>query len=206
MDKDIYQIKIKLLHSSPPIWRRILVPSKTKMPNIHKIIQTAMGWENAHLHSFRKGTEVYSPHTLYDDFGIDYKNIKLSDLLVIEKNKLLYEYDFGDGWMHEILLEKILPIDPLLKYPVCIAGKLNCPPEDCGGVYQYNHLVALSKASQKEEKTDVNKEDNVEDNDEEYDDFIEWLDEDFRPEFFDIDAVNKYLLMRNYGCSTFGPF
>ena len=57
---------------------------------------------------------------------------KISDFFTLENKKAYYEYDFGDFWGHKIVLEKILPVDPKVKYPRCIAGKRACPPEDCG--------------------------------------------------------------------------
>ena len=195
MEKQIYQIKIALKNSKPKIWRRLLIPSDLKLSDLHKVIQSSMGWTNSHLHQFIKNKTIYSKKNLNDDdlgfFAriVDYKKLKISDLLVNEKEKIVYEYDFGDSWNHDITLEKILPVVKSVKYPVCIAGKMHCPPEDCGGVWGYENLLEILKNPQHEE----------------YEDMIEWLEDDeYDPEEFDIEEVNELLLMKSYGC--FEPF
>src|SRR5271157_583998 len=131
---DAYQLKISLNHIKPVIWRRFVVDSDIKLPDLHKVIQTVMGWYNSHLHQFRINKQSYS---LPDEDElmefIDYRKIKLNSLITNEKQKFYYDYDFGDGWEHTIILEKIIQKDKDIKYPVCIDGKRKCPPEDCGG-------------------------------------------------------------------------
>ena len=189
MTNNIYQIQIALKEFKPKIWRRILVPSDLLLSDFHKIIQTTMGWTNSHLHEFNKDKLSYLKKSdndlMWDDrYQIDYKGIKISDLLKDEKKKIFYEYDFGDGWSHEILLEKILPVDNKIKYPVCIKGKMNCPPEDCGGVWGYSDMLEILSQP----------------NHEEHEEFIEAYGDDFDPEYFDKDEVNELLREKNYGC------
>ncbi|MEZ4879351.1 MAG: plasmid pRiA4b ORF-3 family protein [Chitinophagales bacterium] len=137
MPKQIYQIQIALVGFKPKIWRRILVPSDLLLSDFHLIIQTTMGWYNCHLHHFIKNKTFYSIKVPEDDFfwndseDIDYKakKLKIADLLKTIKDKIKYEYDFGDSWEHDIILENILPFDDKVKYPVCIKGKMNCPPK-----------------------------------------------------------------------------
>jgi preprotein translocase subunit Sss1 len=188
MTKKIYQIQVALKDFSPRIWRRILVPSDLLLSDFHLIIQTAMGWEDSHLHQFIKNETFYTVRMKDDDFwddmnNVDYKKMKISDLLIKEKDKIDYEYDFGDGWMHDITLEKILAPDDKIKYPVCLAGKMNCPPEDCGGVWGYSAILKILKKPDHEE----------------YENYIEWLGEKFDPEYFNIDKVNKLLRKKGYG-------
>ena len=194
MTKQIYQIQIALQGFKPKIWRRVLIPSDLMLGDVHKIIQTAMGWENGHLHQFIKDKKFYTFTPDGEDEwsmkgSTDYKKkrIRLSDLLVAEKDNMVYEYDFGDGWHHDIILEKILPVDPTIKYPVCTAGKMNCPPEDSGGVWGYAEMLEIVKNPKHEQ----------------YEDYNEWLGEDFDPEFFDMDEVNEVLKEKNYGCYEF---
>ena len=136
----IYQLHISLIGSKPKIWRRVLIQSDMLLSDFHKVIQTSMGWTNSHLHLFNKSEVCYSEKTpgdyTWEEMGhVDYQGIKVSDLLTHEEEKILYEYDYGDGWKHDIILEKILPGEGNeLEKPICIAGKMNCPPEDCGGV------------------------------------------------------------------------
>ncbi|MBN1338182.1 MAG: plasmid pRiA4b ORF-3 family protein [Bacteroidales bacterium] len=180
----IYQIKISLNGSNPAIWRRLLIPSDNFLKDFHNIIQIAMGWEDAHLHQFVKegifyGIKYPDDDWWEDEINVDYKKKKLrvADLLKVEKEKIIYEYDFGDSWMHEILLEKILPADKDFKHPVCTGGKMNCPPEDCGGVWGYAEMLEILKQPDHEE----------------YENYLEWLGTDFDPGYFDMDEINRTL-------------
>ena len=185
MAKEIYQVLISLKGFTPEIWRRIQIYSDTLLPDLHRIIQTTMGWTNSHLHQFIKDRRFYSEPSPEDEMdSIDYRKIKVLDLLKKEKDKIIYEYDFGDGWEHEVLLEKILPIDLTSKYPVCLAGKMNCPPEDCGGVWGYSDMLAVLKDKSHEE----------------YESYIHWLGGDFDPTGFDLDMINKMLKRKDFGC------
>jgi hypothetical protein len=127
-----YVLKVTLQYTKPPIWRRIVVPDNFTFNLLHKTIQVAMGWENAHLHEFFDGKR-----------GKNYKGKTLiSKFFQAElKKKLTYTYDLGDSWRHVVLLEKVNPFDPAKSYPQCIGGKLACPPEDCGGVVSFEMLV-----------------------------------------------------------------
>ncbi|MGB4204426.1 MAG: plasmid pRiA4b ORF-3 family protein [Bacteroidales bacterium] len=189
MAHKIYQIQISLKGSKPKIWRRLLVPSDLLLSDFHKIIQTTMGWTNSHLHQFIKNGIFYTKRMVDDDIwggmsDVDYKEIKISDLLKSEKEKIIYEYDFGDGWEHDIILEKILPVDNKINYPICVGGKMNCPPEDCGGIWGYFDLLDILKNP----------------DDEEYENYIEWLGEEFDPEYFNKDEINELLNKTDYGC------
>src|SRR5690606_16718125 len=62
----LYQFKITLLESQPPIWRRIQVKNCT-LDKFHEHIQTAMGWANSHLHQFEIDGERYGDPELLDD-------------------------------------------------------------------------------------------------------------------------------------------
>ena len=141
-----------------------------------------MGWTNSHLHSFSIGKKHYMEILQDDiDFGdnpnvVDSDGIKLNDILKSAKTKMAYEYDFGDGWMHEIILEKILPFDEKAKLPICLAGEMNCPPENCGGVYGYSNFLSIRQNP----------------NHEEYEDVMEWLGEDFDPDYFNVDEKNAW--------------
>lgn len=182
MTKKIFQIQIALKGFKPKIWRRILIPSDLLLSDFHVIIQKTMGWINSHLHQFIKNRTFYTLRMQDDDLwdemdNVDYEKIKVSDLLKKEKEKIVYEYDFGDGWEHDIILEKILPIDNNSKYPICLTGKMNCPPEDCGGVWGYSDMLKVLKDPE----------------DEEYDSYAEWLGEEFDPEYFDENEVNELL-------------
>ena len=177
MEKQIYQVQIVLKNSKPKIWRRVLVKSDVFLADFHEIIQVAMGWTDSHMHQFEKNRTFYAPKEFELEESKDYRKVHLHTLLNREKEKIQYEYDFGDGWKHEIILEKLLPFSESEKLPVCTGGKGNCPPEDCGGVWGYAELLEIiSNPGHKE-----------------YQDMMEWIGEDFDPEYFDIDEINKML-------------
>lgn len=143
-----YQFKITLLEIEPPIWRRIQVGDCT-LDRLHENIQTSMGWTNSHLHHFRIGTTLYGdPFLMQENFGdLQYKDstrTMLSDILPEGGRtfRFQYEYDFGDGWLHEVLFEGRKPAEPGKRYPLCLEGARACPPEDVGGVWGYAEFLA----------------------------------------------------------------
>jgi hypothetical protein len=142
----LYRLKITLHDCKPPIWRRIVVRADMKLDRLHRVIQTAMGWSDCHLHQFVVGRVFYGvPDREGDDFGTETLNEKrytVADLAPVAKRKFIYEYDFGDSWEHEVLVEQILPPDADFKHPVCLAGANASPPEDCGGIPGYYDLLA----------------------------------------------------------------
>ena len=115
---------------------------------------------------------------------MDYKKIKVSDLLQKENDRMIYEYDFGDGWEHEVILEKIIPSENKIIYPQCIDGKMNCPPEDCGGIGGFENMLYVLKNP----------------DDEEYEGYIEWLGDDYDHAYFNVNETNEDLKLKNYGC------
>jgi tetratricopeptide (TPR) repeat protein len=179
--KAIYQLKVTLRGSKPPIWRRLLVPADTKLSKLHDILQTAMGWTDSHLHMFGvRDTHYGIPNPDDWDEVLDERKVTLAEVLPRERAKLVYEYDFGDGWEHDVLVEKVLDAEPGVKYPACVAGKRACPPEDCGGVWGYANLVEA-----------VNDPEHPE-----HDEMLEWLGGGFDPEAFDVERVSRALQRR----------
>lgn len=179
-DTTIYQIKVTLQHTRPPIWRRILVTSDTTLAYLHHILQIVMGWKDSHLHQFTIREEYYSeyPEYLSDNGDIyDAADFTLAQVVVGENDKLIYEYDFGDSWEHTILIEKIIPPEPGKSYPVCIKGKRACPPEDVGGVWGYEQLIEAVLNPSNPRHDEIN----------------EWYGGDFEPELFNLEAVNSEL-------------
>ena len=143
----VYRFKITLKDTRPPIWRRIETKDVT-LEKLHELTQTAMGWTNSHLHQFEIGDTRYTdPRFMehaFDDFGaISYAGVRVSDLASQHGTKLQidYEYDFGDGWQHSIVLEKVTDAEPGVRYPRCIDGDRACPPEDVGGVWGFADFV-----------------------------------------------------------------
>lgn len=138
------QFKIKLLEvQDPEVWRQILVPSQFTFHQFHHIIQEAFGWEDCHLYEFRPKGRGVSPIiglTGFDEYEviIESREVLLSEVFINPRQKYIYNYDFGDGWSHEITLEKMTDNKSLLAD--CIGGKGICPPEDCGGPYGFKDM------------------------------------------------------------------
>lgn len=151
-DVPIYRIKVVLLGGKPPVWRLLQVPGDARLDWLHAVLQVAIGWTNSHLHMFRVGAGIYSS-TANDFFQsggapetFDERKFTLRQIAPSEQNSFLYEYDFGDSWMHEITVDKILPPDPAAATTaLCLDGARACPPEDCGGVWGYGELLKILK-------------------------------------------------------------
>jgi Plasmid pRiA4b ORF-3-like protein len=131
---------------NPAVWRRVIVPGRYTFFRFHRVIQAAFGWENAHLFQFSPkgwGSEPAIGLLLEDDEmnTQDCKKIKLSQIFSKPQQSYTYIYDFGDNWLHRILLEKV--IDENLERAVLVEGEGVCPPEDCGGVWGYEELKAV---------------------------------------------------------------
>ena len=157
----LYRIKITLLGTKPPVWRQILVPDDT-LDELHGHVQTAMGWTNSHLHQFRVGDALYGdPDLMAENFGElgyqDSTTTRLSDLVPKGRKKLrfIYEYDFGDSWEHELVVEAVVPADARVKCPACVDGRRACPPEDVGGVWGYaDFLDAIRNPAHEQHERD----------------------------------------------------
>ncbi len=182
----IYQLKVTLYGLRPHIWRRILVPSDLRLSELHPILQVCMGWTDCHLHCFKLGRITYQPRLEFgpDDpyseldlvgESLDSASIRLSEALRTTSSRMEYFYDFGDRWQHKILLEKILPVDPEVSYPICVKGVGACPPEDIGGLWGYTELLSRLGDDDFEEE------------------YGELVGPNFDPDFFDLEGVNKRL-------------
>lgn len=175
----VYQLKVSLNGVRPPIWRRLLISSATDLAELHDIIQIAMGWTDSHLHQFIAGGKRYGePDPEFDDERIDEFGVPIGSLLKKEKQSIVYEYDFGDGWEHKVTLERILPSESVEDVPKFIGGRRGCPPEDVGGVYGYTSFLPVYGDEAHPE----------------HEEMVEWAGEYFDPERFDLAEVNEVLV------------
>jgi hypothetical protein len=139
----IVQIKIKLLGvSKPPVWRRLQLPAGTRLDHLHDIIIAAFGWQDYHMHVFTSGPEEFGEPNPELEFN-DERRVSLGQLIGGIGDRLRYTYDFGDNWEHEIVVEDLLDPDPDTHYPMLVAAKGACPPEDCGGPWGYADLKEI---------------------------------------------------------------
>ena len=182
--QNIYQIKVTLLGTKPPIWRRLLVPASMTLAKLHHVLQTAMGWAGGHMHEFRTADRHFGiPDPEDRSMGMpnveNERTVRLSKVLWRPGAKLIYTYDFGDNWEHAVVLEKLLPTPPGLdiEYPICIDGKLGCPPDDCGGIPGYYELIEALADPEHERHEEIS----------------EWISEDFDPQAFSVENVNRML-------------
>ena len=173
------QLKVTLQYIRPPIWRRIVVANNVSLGYLHWVIQKTMGWDNDHMHAFYFGQIEYAGPETADDCGVlcD-EDFSLHQVIKRRGQRFTYEYDFGDGWRHEILVEKIESADSQTSLPRCLKGARACPREDCGGVPGYAAMLE-AKRHPTEERLSY------------------WGDPswvlDFDPEHFDLPAINQLL-------------
>ena len=175
----IVSLKVTLRGTKPPIWRRLLMPDTMTLDDLHQAIQAAMGWDDCHLHAFDIDGRQYGDRQTVDDVA-DENRLTLKGLLKSGVARFAYTYDFGDNWEHTVAIEKTRPAIDGEAYPLCVAGKRACPPEDCGGPWGYQHLLEVL--------ADPDHPD--------YADQKECVDEDFTPDHFDTVAANAVLAAR----------
>jgi hypothetical protein len=139
----IVQIKVKLLGvTKPPVWRRLQLPVDARLDRLHEMLVAAFGWQDYHMHCFSSGGEEFGLPDPELGF-IDERQVTLGELIGGVGDRLRYTYDFGDDWQHEIVVEELLDPDPETHYPVLVAAKGACPPEDCGGPWGYAELKEI---------------------------------------------------------------
>jgi hypothetical protein len=177
----IYQFKVTLKESDPPIWRRIQVPDCT-LGDLHEVLQVVMGWEDEHLHQFIVRGEYYRPSDPEDmDWDMEYQDedeMSISQVVKLgQKVRFTYDYDFGDSWQHEIVLEKTMEPEPNVAYPRCVEGERACPPEDVGGIWGYAEF--LQAIGDREHAS--------------HHDLVRWVGGKFDPEKFSVVKVNREL-------------
>ncbi|MCH5583692.1 plasmid pRiA4b ORF-3 family protein [Shimazuella sp. AN120528] len=176
----IYQFKVMLEDSKPPIWRRFLVDRNITFLQLHKTLQAVMGWEDYHLFEFNlsdKRIVVPTSDSLESaQKELDANKEKIDQHFIFEGQKATYIYDFGDYWAHHLVLEKILLDDEAMIVPSCLEGQRNCPPEDSGGISGYEYMLSVLSNPQ----------------DSEYEDVSAWLG-DFDPDEFHKEKINQYL-------------
>ena len=179
---EVFQLKVTLLGTMPPIWCRLLVPADLTLAQLHDVLQAAMGWQDCHMHEFSAGHRRFGKPNPEDRLmGIppveNERTARLGNVLGRVGAKALYMYDMGDGWEHGIVLEKRLPTYPGTACPVCTGGERACAPEDCGGIGGfYDLLDALGDPAH-----------------EQYDELRDGVGDDYDPDAFSIEEVNRML-------------
>lgn len=172
---DAFELRVALRDIEPAIWRRVRVPAAATLGLLHDVLQIAFGWKDYHLHDFLVGDIRFAVIDAEDEiFAVDEHAAPLG-AVGRTGSKLVYNYDYGDGWEHEIEVERVLPQgDELL---VCTGGARACPPEDCGGAPGYAHLIEVLANPGHEEHREMK----------------QWVGRGYDPEKLDVAAVNKKL-------------
>jgi hypothetical protein len=171
----VYQFKITLTGLEPLIWRQIQVPETYSFWDLHVAIQDVMSWLDCHLHLFTmrnpltgKKVKIGIPEDEFAEDVLAGWKQKIADYFSMENKTTDYLYDFGDNWAHTVVLEKIIPRETGIKYPVCITGEKACPPEDCGGTDGYfNFLETITNPFHEQHK-----------------EMLHWAGEKFDPAYF----------------------
>ena len=174
----VCQLKLTLKDSHPPIWRRVQVLANITLAALHKVIQAIMPWHGMHLYEFRIDGNFFGqldPDS--EDVLINEKMIPLGKVVKSAGKRFTYVYDFGDDWQHEVLVEKILPAEKGVRYPVCTAGMRACPPDDSGSIWGYYDKLEILKHPEHPE----------------YEHIKEWMGQDWDSETFDIEEANANL-------------
>ena len=154
-----------------------MVKNNIRLDQLHSVLQVAMGWSNYHLHQYRVGRSYIGiPDPDFDMDVKDERKVYLQDIISNLKDSFVYEYDFGDGWEHKIVLEEFHPFD-FSESPLVMKGKKACPPEDCGGIWGYSNFLNAIQDPKHEE----------------HESMLEWVGGEFDPDEFDMNFINKKL-------------
>lgn len=183
--RQFYQVLITIQDIEPPIWRRLLIPKGITFHKFHKIIQAAFDWQDYHLYLFDFNDFLVvnsDPDTPFHEIEKNPKKLKI-DSVIKEYKRFLYEYDFGDSWRHEIIVEGFITLDEELNHPICIDGDRHRPPEDVGGTGGYEGFLDIIKDPKHQE----------------YDEMLLWAEKDtggrkFDPEYFYKAWINRKLV------------
>ena len=171
----VHVLRIQLRHIEPPIWRTFAVASDTKLPKFNRILQAVMGWEGYHLHMFNVAEIAFGEKDEDADYVIPERNITVNQILPRPGSALRWDYDFGDGWEHDVVVESIDEPRPETRYPICTGGERACPPEDCGGPWGFEELLeAIADSTHPR-----------------HDELIEWLPLGYDPAEFDPEQATE---------------
>src|SRR4051812_18056460 len=169
------ELTVVLRDTEPPVWRRIVVPTSLTLRQLHAVLQTAMGWQDYHLHLFDiRGVLYGDVEDVPGEIG-DEDTFTVGDATAVVE-AWRYQYDFGDGWDHDIRVgQRLASVGT--GTPHCLDGARACPPEDCGGPPGYEHLLTVL----------------ADPADPDHAELLEWVGDEFDPDAFDLAATNGIL-------------
>lgn len=171
----MHVLRVSLRDVEPEVWRRLVVRSETPLPKLAGLLERVMGWGGYHLHMFDVGGILFGVPDEDADYLINEKAATVKHVLPQPGSSLRWDYDFGDGWEHDVVTESMESPVNGTRYPVCLGGERACPPEDCGGVPGYEDLLrVLGDPS-----------------DPEHEHTVSWAPAGFDPAVFDLVAANR---------------
>jgi hypothetical protein len=176
----VIRLHIELEEIEPPIWRRIEVPSDITLRRLHDILQLVMGWTDSHLHCFEiRGVRYGFGDNEYDENELEDDRVLVRDVVHHAGEEFKYEYDYGDGWQHRIVVEQIRRDVPPGDVPRLLDGERACPPEDCGGITgYYEFLEAIADPDHEEHEV-----------------MLRWAGGRYDPEKYDVAALDRALAL-----------
>jgi diadenosine tetraphosphate (Ap4A) HIT family hydrolase len=177
----VYQLNVTLRDIHLPIWRLLQIPGHITLHQLHLVLQAALGWENYHLYQFEwAGVLIAEPNPEVDPLtfpDLDSHRTRLATIASRIGTTFVYEYDFGDSWEHDLVVERLRSAEKDVRYPRCLAGQRACPREDCGGTSGYEELVEALRDPRSERHAELRT----------------WAGESYDPEAFDLAATNRAL-------------
>jgi hypothetical protein len=175
-------LRVELLGVQPLIWRRVRVAPSTTLETLHTVLQIAMGWNDTHAHQYRIGRVRIGAAGDDDSAQQSEADWSVAEIIASGAGEFLYEYDFGDLWLHRVVIEPAAgrPVGPV---PTCLAGEGACPPDDIGGPTGYR--TAIAALADPEHRAHAA--------------WAEWLGEEWDPQAFDLAAINRALRRRGRG-------
>lgn len=200
----ILELRVQLVDSRPEIWRQLELPGSTSLDQVHQVLQTALGWEDAHLHRFTS-SDPFAPlrpvngvipdalqwlpeQWCEEPTDLAEDGCSLEQLLAEGSGTAFYEYDFGDSWLHRLTLVSRRPADEDTPPARLVGGARRAPLEDSGGFPGYEAIIdALADRTHPD-----------------HTEYAAWVaemsgtGEPFDPGFLDIAAVNRTLARRGF--------
>lgn len=174
----ILSIRLSVVGTQPRVWRRLLVRESMWLSRLHDSIQITFDWFDYQTHTFTLDDLRFGNPSKVDSVVVeDDRDVTLGDLGLANRDRLVYDYHFGEGWQVEVKIEKVVPREKNVAYPWCIGGERAGPPEDCGGLEAFHDMLACVK----QPETELGRE------------WAEWLGPEYDPLVCDLDKINKGL-------------
>lgn len=173
-----FSLRLTVAGCTPRIWRRLLVRETMWLSRLHDSIQVAFDWFDYQTHIFQLDDLRFGNPLRKDDLIVeDDRDVTLADLDLASRDKMVYEYHFGETWRVDVRVEKTMTLEKGMVHPLCLAGERAGPPEDCGGLEAFHDMLACIK----EPHTDLGRE------------WLEWLGPNYEPATCDLEKINKAL-------------